>query len=195
MVIARWTGLAPIACLLVALAGCASAPRPLSGLPGVALPGSDGAPHRLDVLARGAPFTVVTFFSAACPCQRAHDARLLDLYARYAPRGVAFVSVDAEATASLALDREEARARRYPFPLLTDADGAAADALGASWATYTVVVDPAGHVRYRGGIDSDKRWLSDGAELWLRDALDRLLAGGDPEPAETEPLGCALRRR
>ena len=60
--------------------------------------------------------------------------------------------------------------------------GAAADALGATFATYTVVVDSAGRVRYRGGIDSDKQWLSDGATLWLRDALDRLLAGGDPDP-------------
>jgi|HubBroStandDraft_6_1064221.scaffolds.fasta_scaffold768636_2 hypothetical protein len=195
MVTRRPRGLAPVLCVLLALPGCAPAPRPPPGLPTLALPGSDGAPHRLDLIARGAPFTVVTFFSASCPCQRAHDARLLDLSARYGPRGVAFVSVDAEATASLALDRDEARARRYPFPLLTDAGGAAADALGATWATYTVVVDSAGRVRYRGGIDSDKQWLSDGATLWLRDALDRLLAGGDPDPAETEPLGCALRRR
>lgn len=181
--------------LLLALSGCASPARPPPGMPSAALPGSDGAPHRLDELARGAPFTVITFFSAACPCQRAHDARLMALYARYAPRGVAFVSVDAEATASLAVDREEARARGYPFPILTDPEGATADALDATFATYTVVVDPGGHVRYRGGIDSDKRWLSDGATPWLRDALDRLLAGGAPDPAETEPLGCALRRR
>jgi peroxiredoxin len=161
----------------------------------VALPGTDGAPRRLTDLARQAPFTVIVFFSAGCPCQRAHDARLRELHALYGGRGVQLVAVDSEAGATVAADRDEARARGYPFPILSDPEGAAADALGATWATFAVVVDAGGRVRYRGGLDSDRIHVTEGASLWLRDALDRLLAGREPEPAETEALGCALRRR
>jgi hypothetical protein len=146
-------------------------------------------------MVRGAPFTVVVFFSADCPCQRAHDGRLRDLFARYRPRGVGMVAVDAEATATPAGDREEARARGYPFPILTDPEGATADALGAAFATYAVVIDAGGRVRYRGGLDSDRNHITPGASAWLSDALDRLLAGREPEPAETTSMGCSLRRR
>ncbi len=184
------------------LAACAPAAAPVatlptlgaSGVPAAALPGSDGAAHRIADLARGAPFTVVTFFSADCPCQRVHDARLREMAAGYRARGVAFVAVDSEATATPAGDADEARRRGYPFPLLTDARGAVADALGAEYATYTVVLDASLRVRYRGAIDSDKAHLTDDADPYLRDALDRLLAGREPERAATEALGCALRR-
>ena len=178
------------------LAGCA--PRPLQApphVPDLALPGTDGASHRLTELVGRAPLTVIVFFSADCPCQRAHDARLRALFAQYHPRGVQVVAVDAEATATRASDREEARARGYPFPILTDPEGTVADALGAEWATYAVVLDASGHVHYRGGLDSDRTHATDGARLWLQDALDRVLAGAEPDLAETSPLGCALRRR
>ncbi len=189
--------------LLILLVGCVSAPlphpgamgaTPPSGLPEAALPGSDGAPRRIADLARGAPFTVVTFFSADCPCQRAHDARLREMAARYGARGVAFVAVDAESTATPAGDAAEARGRGYPFPILTDPRGEVADALGAEYATYTVVLDPSLRVRYRGAVDSDKTHLTEGADFYLRDALERLLAGGEPAHTSTEALGCALRR-
>jgi hypothetical protein len=108
---------------------------------------------------------------------------------------VQLVAVDSEAGSTLAADRAEAQARGYPFPILSDPEGAAADALGATWATYAVVVDAAGRVHYRGGLDSDRLHLTEGASFWLRDALDRLLAGREPETAQTETLGCTLRRR
>jgi peroxiredoxin len=185
--------------LLAVLAGaphlgaCASAPAAFA-LPDAPLPGSDGSAHRIADLARGASFTVVTFFSADCPCQRAHDARLREMADRYRARGVAFVAVDAEATATPAGDAEEARRRGYPFPLLTDPRGAAADALGATYATYSVVLDASLRVRYRGAVDSDRIHLRDDADPYLGDALDRLLAGREPARGATEALGCALRR-
>ena len=180
--------------ILAALAGCARAAVP-PALPEVAFPGTDGRTHRLGADAAGVPFTVVVFFGADCPVQRAHDARLRDLYTAYHPRGVAMIAMDSEATATPAADRDEARARGYAFPILTDPEGAAADALGATYATYAVVVDSGGRIRYRGGLDSDRSHPTPGASLWLQNALDRLLEGRDPEPAETASLGCALRRR
>jgi peroxiredoxin len=180
--------------LFLTLAGCAPSQTATPRVPDAAVIGSDGAAHRLADLARGAPFTVVTFFSASCPCQRAHDARLREIAARFRERGVAFVAVDSEAMATPAVDAAEARSRDYPYPLLTDAKGALADALGAEYATYSVVLDASLRVRYRGAVDSDKNHLREDARFFLRDALDQLLAGREPELAAVEALGCALRR-
>jgi peroxiredoxin len=179
---------------LAALAGCAGPAGPVH-LPDAAFAGSDGATHRLGTIAAGARYTVIVFFAAGCPVQRAHDAQLLSIHAAYRPRGVAVIAVDSEAEASVEDDRAEARARRYPFLILSDPEGRAADALGATYAAYAVVVDAGGRVRYRGGIDSAKSHPSPDASPWLRDALDRLLEGREPDPIETTSLGCALRRR
>lgn len=153
------------------------------------------APPRLTEIVHPGRVTVVTFFSADCPCQRAHDARLRELYDRYHAQGVDFVAVDAEATSTPARDAEEAKRRAYPFPIVSDPDGAIADALSAEYATFSLVFDDKGQIRYRGGLDSDKVYLTEGASLWVRDALDHVLAGRAPDPAETKTLGCSLRRR
>ena len=175
----------------------------LGSLLGACVPARSGPPpapapvatSEVQALTAGAPWTVVVFFSAHCPCQQAHDERLRDLAATYAPRGVRFVLVDAEADASVARDQQAARDRAYPFAIYTNPTGALADALGASYATYTVVLDDRQRPRYRGGLDSDKVHLTPDAHFYVRDALDALLAGRDPPVTEGKTLGCALRRR
>ena len=177
--------------LLVAsllLTACAS--RPPSSVTDV----SSGPSVDLRSIAARAPFTVVTFFSAHCPCQTAHDARLRDLYAAYAPRGVQFVAIDAESGASDARAAAEHDKRRYPYPVLADPGGASADALAAAYATYTVVLDREGRVRYHGGIDSDRTHLTRDAEPYVKNALDDLLEGRDVRTKEGKVLGCALSR-
>ena len=176
--------LVPLLLLLLLAAGaCAAAPPPRPLGP------------TLDGLARPDHVTVVTFFGSSCPCQRAHDPRLLALHERYHARGVDFVAVDAEADADPTRDAEEAHRRGYPFSIVSDPEGRFADALGAEYATYSVVLDRRGRVRYRGGIDRDKAHLTPDATPWLDHAIESVLAGREPDPAEAKTLGCALRRR
>lgn len=178
-----------------AIAACAPPPpRAPTWLPEATLLASDG-PRRLADIVQPGHITVIEFFSADCPCQAAHDDRLRELAAAYRDRGVDVYAVDSEAGASTDRARKEALSRRYPFPILADPSGALADGLGVEFATYTVVVDRLGRIRYRGGLDSDRTHLTTDASLWVRDAVDRLLAKANPDPSEAEALGCALRRR
>src|SRR5262249_9230239 len=155
----------------------------------VTLAGTDGASHALRRAPPGARATVITFFSAHCPCQRAHDERLVALASRYGPSGVAFLAVDSEADSSLAADVAEAKARRLPFPILSDPTGAVANAFGAQCATYSVLVDTTGRILYRGGIDSDKNHVHADATPYLAIAIDQWLAGRTPDPAESKAFG------
>lgn len=181
-------GLIVAACLL--LVACGSTKPPRTGT----VPVIAGAGPSLDALTRGAPLTVVVFFSSHCPCQRAHDERLRALAAKYVPAGVRFVLVDAEVDATQPGDDGEARARGYPFPVLADPSGSLADSLGAEYATYTVVLDAQRRIRYQGGIDSDKQQMTADAHFYLRDALDDLLGGRSPAVPVGKTLGCVLRR-
>lgn len=158
-------------------------------------PGSDGKDWTLaDALGDG-QFLVVTFFSSSCPCQAAHDSRLRDLHKQWHSQGARFISIDSEADSSLAIDIREAERRDYPFPILSDREGKLADLFDAKFATFTVILDREGNIRYRGGIDSDKSRLTDNARHYVRTALAQLFAGQEANPKEGKALGCFLRRR
>jgi hypothetical protein len=138
------------------------------------------------------PWTVLVFFSADCRTLAVHEARLRAIADTYRPRGVHIVMIDSERGASQERDDAAAARRGYPFPIWVDRDASLARALGAEYAAYAVVVDTAGRVRYRGGIDSDRTHLTAGATMYLQDALDDLIAGREPRRSG-EALGCALR--
>jgi peroxiredoxin len=179
--------------IVSASAGCAH-PRVLDAVvPRVALPGTDGVAHELGRGASGAALTVLVFFAQHCPCQAAHDARLLEVARGYHDRGVDVFAVDPEPGATPERDATEALRRGYPFPILVDHGGALARRLGAEYATETFVVDRQGVVRFHGGIDSDRSALHDDARPYLRDALDDLLLGHAPRLAEAKAFGCALQ--
>jgi hypothetical protein len=188
-------GLLPLSGFLAFL-GCVHAPAldQTARLPDTPLLATDRQTYQLAALVAGAPATVVEFFSSNCPCQDAHDDRLVALYQHYQPRGVRFVVVDANYSASLDHDLAEAKDRHYPFPIVVDPGGALMKALGAKYATYSVLLDSSGRVRYRGGLDSDRHPLSAHPKEYLSEAIASLLAGRDPQPAETKTLGCALER-
>ena len=191
--IARGAKLAASVAVLVLLSACAAKP-PARVTAAEGLLGTDGALHSVVPRQAGA-YTVVIFFSRDCHVLAAHDERIRKLAADFISESVRFLAVDPEVDASLDLDRVEAQQRRYPFPIVVDRGGALARSLGAEFASYVVVLDAEGRVRYRGGIDSDRVRLRDDATPYLRDALTALLAGGEPRVAESKALGCALRLR
>lgn len=150
----------------------------------------------LDVraLAQRARLTVLIFFSPECPSLRVHEPRLLSLFEYEHRRGVQFFMVDSEVGASTDRDVAEARNRGYPFPIFRDPGGKLADALGAEYAGYAVVLDSTARVRYHGGIDTDRTHLNDDATPYLANALDDLLADREPRVAEGKALGCSLQK-
>jgi peroxiredoxin len=176
------------------ISGCTPPPVQTSLAPatGIVLVNEHGRDVPLAPMVGEAPFTVIEFFSAHCPCQRAHDARLRELFETYSPRGVKFLAIDSEDGASPERVAKESHARNYPFPLLADPKGTSAQAFGAIISMYTVILDREGHVRYEGGLDSNRAHLSASATFYVRDALDDLLAGREPRTKKGKALGCTL---
>jgi|HubBroStandDraft_6_1064221.scaffolds.fasta_scaffold302615_3 hypothetical protein len=178
---------------VLALGSCAPATLPTTRWPTVALASTSGeaATYPRDLAA--SHFTVFVFFAKDCPCFGAHEARLRELVDKFGPRGVRFVLVDSETGRTVDGDAREARQRNLPTPVFLDPGAKLANALGAVYATYSVVVDASGAIQYRGGIDSDKSHLRNDRINYLAEALDDLTAGRAPRRAEGKTLGCTLQ--
>lgn len=184
---------------LASLAGCAPTPAPAaspaagaSALSTARLVPTDGPERAVGDVLAGAPWTVLVFVSAACPCLDAHKGRLGELAKTYGPRGVQVIAVDSEVGTTR--EGATATAEALGLPVMLDPGAKVAGALDAEYATYSVLLDRRGRVAYRGGVDSDKRKLHDSATPYLRDALDDVLAGAPPRRAEGKALGCMLRK-
>ena len=162
--------------------------------PAFTLPDTEGAEHSLD---GGGPAIVVVFTCNHCPYALAWHDRILSVARDYAQRGVRFLAInsndaDRYPRDSLEAMRERVRSEDWPLPYLHDESQEVAHDYGARTTPDVFVVDADGVLRYRGAPDSDYGDPSQNA-AWLRAALDAVLEGRAPDPAETEPVGCSIK--
>jgi peroxiredoxin len=157
---------------------------------------TEGALHSLSAN-DGGP-TAVVFTCNHCPYALAWHDRIADVARDYADRGVrvlAICSNDAERYPADSFEAMQSRVREdggWPMPYLHDATQEVARAYGAQTTPDVFLVDSDGILRYRGAPDRDYGDPSLNAE-WLRGALDAVLAGSDPDPANTKPIGCSIK--
>jgi hypothetical protein len=137
------------------------------------------------------PVTAIVFYSSRCPCFDAHRDRLASLAKRLGAAGSSLLIVDSERR----LATDVVATKVGDLPLWRDESGALAQRLGADRATETFVFDRAGRLRYRGGIDNERKHLTTEARPYLAELVDQLLAGRAPELTRTKTLGCVLRLR
>ncbi len=142
--------------------------------------------------------TVVVFTCNHCPYALAWHDRLLDVARDYSARGVHVLFVnpnDAESHPSDSFDAMKARVEAdggWPAPYLRDETQEVARDFGARTTPDVFLLDEDGVLRYRGAPDADYDDPSQNG-AWLRGALDALLEGRDPDPAQTEPVGCSVK--
>jgi hypothetical protein len=82
----------------------------------------------------------------------------------------------------------------WPHPYLYDESQEVARQWGAERTPHVFVLDSDLRLRYGGAPDADYDDPSQGAS-WLRQALDAVLEGRDPDPQETEAVGCTIKWR
>jgi hypothetical protein len=147
-----------------------------------------------------APATVVVFTCNHCPYALAWHDRIMAVARDYSSRGVRVFAINSNDAARYPRDSLEAmhdRVQRGDFewaPYLSDPTQEAARAYDAKTTPDVFVLDSERVVRYRGAPDADHEDPAQNA-AWLRGALDAVLEGRDPDPAETSPVGCTIKWR
>lgn len=164
--------------------------------PGFRLPTTDGGEASLENLP-DASAVVVAFWCNHCPYVRAWEERFDAIARDYAGRGVDTVAICANDAVSHPGDSFEnmalrAAERGYSFPYARDDPQSVARAYGAERTPEVFVLDGARRVAYHGAID-DSTDPDAVTAHHLRAALDAVLAGDAPAPADTPAVGCTIK--
>lgn len=145
-----------------------------------------------------APATVVIFTCNHCPYALAWHERTVALARDYAERGVRVLAInpnDFERYPRDAPEQMRARVENGEFdgvPYLHDESQEVARAYDAKTTPDVFVLDSELMLRYRGAPDGDYEDPSQNA-AFVRDALDAVLEGREPELGETPPVGCSIK--
>ena len=157
------------------------------------LPGVDGENHSLDDY--DAQPVAVVFSCCHCPYVMAWEDRLNDVARDYDGRaGVVCINSNDHIGDSFADMEKRASEKKFVFPFLRDESQEVAVAYAASRTPEVFVFDAERRLAYHGAPDSDYR-DPNGAEPYLRRALDAVLAGRQPPVQETPPVGCTIKWR
>ncbi len=174
--------------------------------PGFDLPGVDGRNWRLDDFA-SSKLLVVVFTCNHCPTAQYYEERVKRLADDYAKKGVALVAIMPNDPQSVRLDelgwtdlsdsfaemKIRARDRHFNFPYLYDGDTEAVSrAYGPAATPHAFVFDARRRLRYVGAIDDAER-VERVTKHYVGDALDALLAGGEPPVTQTKVVGCSIK--
>jgi len=170
------------------------------------LVGVDGFNHALKDFAE-AKILVVVFTCNHCPTAQYYEERLKQLVSDYHDKGVAVVAIMPNDPKSVRLDelgwtdvsdsfdemKIRSHDRDFNFPYLYDGDTeAVARAYGPVATPHVFVFDSRRKLRYVGAMDDSER-VQQVTKHYVRDALDALLAGREPEVTKTKIVGCSVK--
>jgi peroxiredoxin len=154
------------------------------------LPDLEGNPHALrDYRGR---VVILNFWSAECPWVERADRELMDYLSRWGER-VALLPIASNANESRELLARVAAERGLPL-VLHDAEQKVAELFQVEVTPCFFVIDGEGVLRYRGAFDDVTFRQRTPTRKHLFEAVEAVLAGKSPEPAETPPYGCARVR-
>jgi peroxiredoxin len=170
------------------------------------LKGVDGKMHALKSFSK-AKVLVVIFSANHCPTAQAYEDRVIAITREYKPKGVEVVVISSNDPQAVSLSElgytdlgdtyEDMKLRfndkKFNFLYLYDGDNQkTALAYGPVATPHAFVFDSGRLLKYAGRIDqSEKPGTANGEDL--RNAIDAVLAGRNPDPATNKVFGCSMK--
>jgi len=183
-------------------------PLPIgSKAPDFDLPGIDGVNHTLheydsyDIL-------VILFTCNHCPTAQAYEDKIIKIADEYGKKGVGFVAISPNDPNAITLNElgytdlgdkledmvKRAEEKKFNFPYLYDGETqTTAIAYGPFATPHAFVFNKERILKYSGRIDDTENPYVEPETTDLTNALDALVAGKDPEVAQTKTFGCSIK--
>jgi peroxiredoxin len=165
--------------------------------PGFTLPATDGQSYTYDDI-KGPRGTVVLFWCNHCPYVQGSEGRLIQLVGEYKGGGIGFAAINANNPSAYSEDdfphmQQRSQRQGYNFTYLHDETQEVARSYGAQRTPEAFLFDADGKLRYHGRIDDNPQDAGAVRSSDLRSAIETVLNGSTPDPAETGPIGCTIK--
>jgi len=170
--------------------------------PAFTLNDTSGKPHSLSDF-KG-KFVVLEWFNEGCPFVKKHytSGNMQKLQKEYAGKDVVWLSINSSAQGEQGHVTPETAPKTIAdwkmdsTKILLDHDGRVGKMYDAKTTPHMFVINKEGKVVYQGAIDSKASSNTadiDGAENYVRVALDNSMAGKPVTNASTKPYGCSVK--
>lgn len=147
---------------------------------------------------------VLEWTNADCPFVRKHydTKNMQNLQRRYTNQGVVWLTVNSSAVGKQGhLTKEQALAKvekelAFPTAYIIDEAGELGKSFGAKTTPHMFVINGEGTVVYAGAIDNNSSSQAssvEGAENYVANALDSIMAKKPIEVASTQAYGCSVK--
>lgn len=139
----------------------------------------------------------VVFTSHECPFDNYYKDRLKEMVAQYAGK-IQFVLVNSNQEPQESIEQMAIHYKDINIPYLADKDQVAMDVLGARKSTEVFLIAKTNgnlSLVYSGAIDDNPQVAKDVKQTFLKDAIEKLLAGQKIEINMQRASGCTIRRK
>lgn len=140
---------------------------------------------------------VVVFTSHECPYDNYYKERLKELVTSYAGK-IQFLLINSNQEPQESAEQMAIHYGDLGVPYLADKDQTATETFGARKSPEVFLLSKTNGkfaVVYSGAIDDNPQVAKDVKQTFLKDALNKVLAGQKIEPATQRAVGCSIRRK
>ncbi|WP_268036139.1 redoxin domain-containing protein [Algoriphagus sp. PAP.12] len=140
---------------------------------------------------------VLVFHSLKCPFANMYQDRIIDLKNNYSSKGVVFALVNPEVTKDQAAElRKFIDDSGVNTSYLIDEEQSLVKQLGITKIPETIILVPGENgleIVYKGAIDNNPQAANSVSERSLERAINQILRGEKPSPAQIRATGCNVK--
>lgn len=142
---------------------------------------------------------LVMFSCNTCPYVIKSQERTKEMMDYAKKMGVGMVIVNSNAAQRDGADSHEAMSRYakkqgYNVPYIGDDQAKLADAFGAMRTPEVFLFDASGKLVYKGAMEDNPSDPGASTQMFLKNAINNMLAGIVPDPSTTKSIGCTIKR-
>ena len=168
-----------------------------SSAPGFDLPNIDGKRYSLNSFADKKALIVI-FSCNHCPYVQAYEGRIKQIQDDYKDKGVTVVAINSNEDKNYPDDsfenmKKRAADQKFNFLYLRDEDQSVARAYDATHTPEIFLFDKERELAFHGKIDDNWQEPNKVQNHYLKNALDKLLAGKEISVPETFTIGCTIK--
>ena len=134
---------------------------------------------------------IVIFTCNNCPYAKAYQERIAELHHVFNKKGFPVIAINTSDSEEAI--KQRAKEKNYPFMYLHDETQEVSKAYGATKTPHVYILKKDKTVAYIGAIDNNYKDAAAADKLYVKDAVEALLANKEVKVTTTNAIGCSIK--